>query len=406
MAEEASAGFAGCRGRRVEELNEQIKEFGTLTELLEDLEREGITGYQKKYLIDQFMVMQARIKKKPYTASFELTPLCNFDCKMCYVHLKPEQLSDSQRILSTEEWLKIMRQAVDMGVMHVDLTGGECLLHPGFKQLYSFLVSQGVNVAVLTNGQLITDDLIDFFRCYPPTAIQITLYGSNAEAYKMVTGRDAFMDVVNAISKLKAAGQNVRLVITPNRFMQKNTRELLEFIRQFGVKYDIGTAMLPPRPETGRKYDQVLMDMERYSEMMLLENEFRNLNENAQRSTKQYRFRVCGMESIQGLPCSAGTAAFHVNWKGEMTPCIPFHTISHTVLNGQLVQAWEWIGRKVDEYRTPEKCLSCQLVDVCKTCSAEKTSCMLNGEVNEFVCERLRKMIEVGLVKLMGENCD
>ena len=24
----------------------------------------------------------------PYSGSFELTPLCNLDCKMCYVHLQ------------------------------------------------------------------------------------------------------------------------------------------------------------------------------------------------------------------------------------------------------------------------------------------------------------------------------
>ena len=28
----------------------------------------------------------------PISGTFELTPRCNFNCKMCYVHLQPEEI--------------------------------------------------------------------------------------------------------------------------------------------------------------------------------------------------------------------------------------------------------------------------------------------------------------------------
>ena len=51
--------------------------------------------------------LEARAKEKgvPLAGQFELTPLCNFSCRMCYVHLNPEQLK-GQHILSPEEAAK------------------------------------------------------------------------------------------------------------------------------------------------------------------------------------------------------------------------------------------------------------------------------------------------------------
>ena len=66
----------------------------------------------------------------PYGGSFELTPLCNLDCKMCYVHLQDPSVR--QRMLSGEQWLSIIRQAIDAGMMKPMLTGGEAMTHPAF----------------------------------------------------------------------------------------------------------------------------------------------------------------------------------------------------------------------------------------------------------------------------------
>ena len=52
-------------------------------------------------------MMQERTREAdvPYSGSFELTPLCNLDCKMCYVHLQDPSVR--HRMLSGEQWLSI-----------------------------------------------------------------------------------------------------------------------------------------------------------------------------------------------------------------------------------------------------------------------------------------------------------
>ena len=58
-------------------------------------------------------MMQERTREAdvPYNGSFELTPLCNLDCKMCYVHLQDPSVR--HRMLSGEQWISLIQQAID-----------------------------------------------------------------------------------------------------------------------------------------------------------------------------------------------------------------------------------------------------------------------------------------------------
>ena len=57
---------------------------------------------------------------------------------MCYVHLNAEQLK-GQKLLSAEQWEKIMSEAIEAGMLYASLTGGECLASPNFDRLYLYL---------------------------------------------------------------------------------------------------------------------------------------------------------------------------------------------------------------------------------------------------------------------------
>ena len=345
--------------------------------------------------MDRYMMRKSRLKGRPYSAAFELTPLCNFDCKMCYMHLTERQLAKAGRILSAEEWVDIIRQAIDAGVMSVDITGGECLLHPGFRDIYRYLVKRGVRVAILTNGQLLTEEMIDFFKLYPPSVVQISLYGSSPEAYIRVTGKDAFQDVLNAVDRLKKAKIPCRVTMTPHRFMQEDAAQMLDLLHRLGVKYDIAFGTLAARPETEREIEDYIVDNEIYREIKRIEAQYRKRVSNSKGTVETinpFTFRIKGEELFEGLPCYAGSAHFHINWKGEMTPCIPFYTISKSVLNGCLWEAWEWVRNIVKSYHLPDECNSCMYVGECSACPAERTQGRFNGPVNRFVCKRHKEL--------------
>lgn len=86
----------------------------------------------------------------PISGTFELTPRCNFDCRMCYVHLKEDQILKYGRELNAKEWLQIAREAKDAGTTWLCITGGEPLMHPEFEIIWKEL-NDPTNFNALSN---------------------------------------------------------------------------------------------------------------------------------------------------------------------------------------------------------------------------------------------------------------
>ena len=82
-------------------------------------------------LVVRYLHDKAARMKVPINVTLELTSRCNFNCKMCYVHLQDPAVR--QRLLSGEQWIAIMDGAVRQGMISALLTGGEALTHPDFR---------------------------------------------------------------------------------------------------------------------------------------------------------------------------------------------------------------------------------------------------------------------------------
>ena len=72
----------------------------------------------------------------PISGTFELTPRCNFNCKMCYIH---ENCNTKKSELSLEQWLEIAKKAKEAGTLFLLLTGGEAMVLYLMKKLLSVL---------------------------------------------------------------------------------------------------------------------------------------------------------------------------------------------------------------------------------------------------------------------------
>lgn len=67
---------------------------------------------------------QASKERVPLTGAFELSPLCNFRCRMCYVRKTAEEAEQEGGIRPFEFWLDVARQAKEAGTVFPLLTGG------------------------------------------------------------------------------------------------------------------------------------------------------------------------------------------------------------------------------------------------------------------------------------------
>lgn len=380
----------------------QVKKMASLAEVLADMDARGVSDAERFHGMNEYLSYKARQTDTPIDGAFELTPLCNLDCKMCYVHLRPEQFQPGERLLTVEEWKTIIDQAIDAGMLYASLTGGECLTYPGFREIYLYLNSRGIKTSVLTNGRLLTDEMVALFAKYPPGVLQVSLYGSNEEAYEKVCGHRAYQEVIDGILRAKQAGLSIMLTLMPNRFMQENVEEWILRLLELELPYMIGGITLPPREETGRKKSEFEVDLNAYICLQCANKNAVASFYNKDRETEEISYvPLDDIRQMDGLPCGGGHSAFHVNWKGEIGPCASYITTVHIpVLGYGINAALDDMRKRMRMFRFPEECSTCPIQACCKSCPAEKMDCALNGPLNRRVCERLRKRIESGLVQV------
>lgn len=375
-------------------LETQTKIVESLVELLDDLDARGIQGGQRYRAMNQYLSMKARYKNVPMSGTFELTPLCNLNCKMCYVHLSKNQLPEGKGLLSIEGWKSILRQAVEAGMMYATFTGGECLTYPGFQELYLYAYSLGVKPDIMTNGCLLTEEMVSFLSMYPPGIMQISLYGSSEDAYEAVTGCRSFQQALSGIQRAKAAGLNLTIAITPNRFMQPDIPALLTLLHSLDLPYEIGSATLYARPETERIFDTYAVEIDAYMQLLSQDRAYRADHPGKETIQTIPRYLPLENRKLPGLPCGGGHSSFHINWKGEICPCIAFASSVHcSVLKRGFVAAWDRICQQMVAYQPPQECKECELQPYCVTCPGEKSMGNLQGGVNPYVCEKLRRNI-------------
>ena len=133
--------------------------------------------------IERQLLARAKYSHAPINGSLELLPICNMNCDMCYVRLSREEVQALGGLHTADEWIGVGQQMKEAGVLFLLLTGGEPLLFPDFKRLYTELRSMGFIITINTNGTLVDEKWADFFGRNKPRRVNITLYGANEEEY-------------------------------------------------------------------------------------------------------------------------------------------------------------------------------------------------------------------------------
>lgn len=380
-------------------MREEEQNSGSLLELLAQLRDREVPKEQYKGYMDRFLEVQARQKGIPFKGQFELTPLCNLDCRMCYVHLQKEQLKEKQ-LLSCGQWKWLMEQAIDCGMRRAVLTGGECLTYPGFEELYLFLLSRGVEVQVYTNGILLTEEKIRFFQKNMPARIQVSVYGSDEEGYEKVTGHRRYRQVMENIECAKERGLPIQAAVTPNACMGEDAKKILLDLDERKIPFQINNTFFDPREETGRQGKDMDISTEAYIRLFQLQASLAGarLSETEEKDLPDL---PKNMGTEKGIRCAAGTSSFHINWRGKMSGCDMLAGSLEEPLKTGFLKAWEAVHQAALEYPVAVQCRHCAYEKACVSCPAiHQQLGQAPGHCSRNICERTRQFVKSGLVTL------
>lgn len=349
----------------------------------------------------------------PCAASFELTPRCNFNCKMCYIHLSLEEQQRRGRELSAQEWISLGEQACSAGMVFLLLTGGEPTIRPDFPEIYLALKKMGLMISVNTNGVLIRGELLELFRQEPPYRMNISLYGMSNETYERVCGVPAYDSVMENIRALRNTGIDVKLNMSVTAANSEDLRAVFEQAKQLGVHTQAASYMFPPVRTTGEFGAGFRMPPEDAAKCEVAYDLLRMGNEHfcahAKRLIAGQSAPDDGSDDCAGTPggkmrCRAGNSSFWITWDGQMLPCGMMPQPSANVLELGVQNAWREIHDQAAKIRLPKQCDTCQYSNGCHVCAAICYCETGRFDVQpEYVCSMTRSIFSQTR-KILEEN--
>lgn len=329
--------------------------------------------------LEERLVASATAKEIPLGGAFELLPLCNMDCKMCFLRLTPEQMrAQGGRLRTAEEWLRLAEEAKEAGLLFLLLTGGEPFLYPEFEKLYVGLIKLGLILTINTNGTLIGEREADLLASYRPRRVNITLYGSSDEVYgRLCKNPKGFTRTMRAIRLLKERKVAVKLngSVTPENLedlanIQKIAEELELALEADAYMFPSGRKKsIPFLKEARLTPEQAAKVMIGLRKKEMPEEEFQALAKAGKQCYDSGSSFTAG-DCREALPCRAGRSSFWITWQGQMTPCIFMEEPKRPVFEEGFLESWEAIKEERQKLFLPLECTNCSRRKFCTVCGA------------------------------------
>lgn len=132
---------------------------------------------------------------------WELTMACNMRCKHCGSSCTNGQEDE----LTTQEALDLCDQLADMGMKFLTLSGGELTLRNDWLLIAERLTERGITTSIITNGWLLTEELIQKAKDAGIVSIGISIDGLQ-KTHDEIRRPGSFDRDIQNIKRINAAG--------------------------------------------------------------------------------------------------------------------------------------------------------------------------------------------------------
>ena len=381
--------------------------------------------------LEKHLVARANEALQPLTANFELTPLCNQRCEMCFIRSTRSEVDAHGGLRPASAWLELGKQLQQMGTLFILLTGGEPMLHPEFSTIYTSLRDMGFILTLNTNGTLITEEMCrETFRA-KPRRVNVTLYGSNANTYERICHhRAGFEETMRGLRLLREYDIDTKLNLSMVKGNAAEYEELMSIADTLGIPVVSNSYMFPvirgDAPAVGCLESRLTPAEAGRLENLYLRykkgDEYENFASNA-----VFQARKSTEPSSEGttLNCRAAKSSMWVSWRHHVSPCVMLETpcvelstgathpfaydpstpfaeeVKHkgttpSLPAGDLSTAWKWLTEACQHLPAIDDCSGCRLKHICQVCYAaalhEKRQCgtlrylcdMAQAEINHL----------------------
>ena len=334
--------------------------------------------------ITEYLHTKAARLRIPLNGTFELTPVCNMNCKMCYVRMSAKEQEAIRPLRTAAEWLELGREAREQGLLYLLLTGGEPFLRRDFREILEGLHRLGLIISINSNATLIDREAVRWLKETPPVRVNVTLYGASNGTYARLCGNpNGFDQAVEGIRLLREAGIEVKLNCSVTPWNQEDLPAVFRFAQEHRLVMQATSYMFPPlrrdaaqvgrnqrfSPEEAAYYAAKIESLANGEEAYL--EHIRSQGAGAlPGDSAEDCMRLTGGEG-GGMRCRAGKCSFWVTWEGHLLPCgmMPAEAAPDVFAVG-MAEAWRQAVSAAEAVRLPFACRDCALADQCRACAA------------------------------------
>jgi len=331
---------------------------------------------------------EAARKNIPIVGELDLTMRCNLSCAHCYCFQ-----DINKKELDFDEVCRILNEITEAGCLWLLFTGGEPFIRPDFLDIYTYAKKKGLIITIFTNGTLITSEIADYLKEWPPFSVEISLYGATQETYEKVTGvvgsYKKCLDGIEMLLKCKIPLKLKTLVTKLNRhelWMMKRYAEE----RDLDFRFD---ALINPRLDGSNKPCQLRISPYEAVEI--------DLADSRRRESWEKLYKECAGSLTRRIdvlyPCSLNMWSFHITAYGELHHCLIAQEPSFNLRQKSFSKSWKELITEFQTIKSGEKnkCKECELFPLCAPCPAWAK--LENGNPNiivEYTCQIAHLLVE------------
>lgn len=241
--------------------------------------------------------------------------------------------TNSQVLLGLETVLSVGREAVALGLTHLNVSGGEPLCHPDIVPIVKGLGNLGLTTGIYTSGLFLdkTDSVKPFedwdkFSSAKPTLI-FGLQSTAPDIHDELAGRKgAFDQTKRALLAALRLGFEVEVHVVPNKLNLDSIPTTVRDVDRWGVRR-ISFLRLVLQGYARENSDRLHLTPQEFQ--ALERTAFDLLQAGGLKAQLRFGIPFASMLSAQKT-CNAGENKLIVRYDGKVLPCEAFKDVKHS----------------------------------------------------------------------------
>ena len=332
----------------------------------------------------------------PFPASIhvEIASECNERCVHCYI---PHEFK--QDLMDENLFNLLLRQAIELNLLHITISGGEPMLHPRFIDFLKKCRKADMSVNILSNLTLLNDEMIEEMKLNPLLSVQTSIYSMQENIHDGITHQKGSLNkTIASVIKLIENHVPVQISCPLLKNNVNSYQKVKEWATEQNISVGIDYSIIAQYNHNKNNINCRLSteDLKNFiSEQFSSDSTFRDeivkeITERRKKTGDDYICSVCNSSICIGpngnvFPC--------VGWSSKILGNIKSHSLQDIWLNSEAVKQLRAI-----RFKDFVNCRNCSSKDFCTICMVRNSNESSSGdqfELNQYFCNMAKIKKEI-----------